>query len=304
MPQIKNTLLLWILLTFSSVSHALYQYTPSDVYTEALRIERKIEIIREHFKAPKINPPARLDVQLKARNAWQKTYEIFVKINVLREKNQIPRIEETGLEPVKDLDPGLVHEQVRRILTELDIFMTRVGITQQAKPAVQQQGKTSSDVYHLLDIISSQLDGINGKSFTPSFVFAQNMRILEDLNTILAKLNIHERTSPPNRIDNASPSDVFDLALVVMVEIQRLQAIAGIESVEFSALKKKNITPGDVFTMTGMIISGLQPIKAYLKLNQRVTPPAMIYKGKQPADALQALGWALRKIKQIRSLNY
>jgi hypothetical protein len=135
-------------------------------------------------------------------------------------------------------------------------------------------------------------------------VFAQNMRILEDLNTILAKLNIHERSGPPNRINNATPSDVFNLALEVMVEIQRLQAMAGVESVKLPVLKKKNITPGDVFTMTGMIIAGLQPIKAYLSLNHQITPAALIYKGKQPADALQALGWALRKVKQIRSLEY
>ena len=275
-----------------------------DVYTEALRIGQEIEIIRQHFKAPKAKTPERLNIQLNPRNSWQKTYEIFVKINILRGKNKLPRIEETGLEPVKDLDPSLVYEQVRRILVELDIFKTRMGIAKRAEPVSQQHGKTPSDVYHLLDTISSHLDGVNGKSFTPSFVFAQNMRILEDLNTLLAKLNIHERSSPPNRIPNATPADVFDLALEVMVEIQRLQAMAGIESIEFSALRKKEITPSEVFTMTGMIISDLQPIKAYLNLTQQVTPPAIIYKGKQPADALQALGWALRKIKQIRSLDY
>jgi len=307
MLKITNQFLIvtfYLLLSFSSVSHALYQYTPSDVYTETLKIEQEVEIIRQYFNAPIAKIPVRLDVQLKPRNAWQKTYEIFVKINILRQKNKLPRIEETGLAPVKSLDPGLVHEQVRRILAELDIFKTREGISKQIKSVPQQQGKTPSDVYHLLDTISSQLDSINGESFTPSFVFAQNMRILEDLNTIIAKLNIHDRIEPPNRVDNASPSDVFDLALEVMIEIQRLQAMAGIESVEFSALKKQTISPGDVFTMTGMIISGLQPIKAYLTLNQQVTPPAIIYKDKRPADALQTLGWALRKIKLIRNLDY
>jgi len=302
--KIIVSVIVFLLVCTSSSAYALYQYTPSDVYTEALKIEQEIEIIRAHFNAPKIKVTERLNVQLKPRNAWQKTYEIFVKINILREKNQLPRIEETGLEPVKNLDPGLVEEQVRRILTELDIFKTRVGIKNQAVSAEKQQGKTPSDVYYLLDNISSQLDSINGKSFTPSFVFSQNMRIVEDLNGIIAKLNIHDRTGPPNRVDDATPKDVFNLALEVMVEIQRLQAMAGIESIEYAAFKKKHITPGEVFTMTGVIISGLQPIKAYLKLNQLVTPPAIIYKAKQPADALQTLGWALRKIKQIRSLDY
>ena len=292
------------LLGVSPFSYGLYQYTPSDVYTEALKVEREIEIIRAHFNAPKAAIPERLDVELKPRNAWQKTYEIFVKINILREKNKLPRVEEANLEPVQNLDPWLVHEQVIRILAELNIFKLRLGITQQIQPAPPQQGKTASDVYHLLDTISSQLDAINGKSFTPSFVFAQNMRILEDLNIILTKLNIHDRTDPPSRNNKAIPADVFAVALQMMDEIHRLQTIANIETVDFTALKKKNITPSDVFTMTGLIISGLQPIKAYLKLHHQVTPPANIYQGKQPTDSLQVLGWALRKIKQIRSLNY
>ena len=293
-----------LLFSYSSLSHALYQYTPSDVYTEALKIEQEIEIIRQHLKAPKTRIPERLDVQLKPRNAWQKTYEIFVKINILREKNGLPRIEETNLAPVKSMDPGLVHEQVKRILTELDIFKTRVEIRKQIKAVAQQHDKTPSDVYHLLDTISSQLDSINGKSFTPSFVFAQNMRILDDLNTIIAKLNINDRVEPPSRINDATPTGSFKIALEVMVEVQRLQTMAGIETIEYSALKKTNITAGDMFTVTGMIISGLQPIKAYLTLNHQVTPPATIYKDKRPADVSQTLGWALRKIKLIRNLNY
>jgi len=303
---IKQLLFLALLntLTFSPVAHAIYQYTPSDVYTEALKVEQEVEIIRKHFNAPKLKAPTRLNVRLKPRNTWQKTYEIFVKINILREKNQLLRIEETGLQPIKELNPVLVQEQVMRMLTELNIFKARVGITGHAKAAVQQQGKTPSDVYHLLDTISTQLDGINGKSFTPSFVFAQNMRILEDLNSIIAKLNIHDRTGPPNRVDNATASDVFNLALEMMAEVQRIQSMAGVEPIGYSGFKKNQISSSDAFTMTGVIISGLQPIKAYLKLNQVVTPPAIIHKGKQAADALQSLGWGLRKIKQIRSLDY
>ena len=307
MLQIKNQLLLfifWILLTFSSVTHALYEYTPSDVYTEALKIKQEIEIIRKHFKVPETKDPEQINIQLKPRNVWQKTYEIFVKINILRENYQLPRITESGLEAVKDVDPGLVYEQVKRISAELNIFKTRVGINQQTRPVLQQKEKTPSDVYHLLNSISTQMDSINGKGFTPSFVFAQSMRILEDLNIILAKLNIHERTTPPDRINNSTPSDVFDLTLEIIIEIQRLQAMAGVESIEISSVEKKKITSSDVFNMTGMIISDIQPIKAYLKLSQQVTPPANIYNDKQPADVLQVLGWVLLKIKKIKSLDY
>jgi hypothetical protein len=85
-------------------------------------------------------------------------------------------------------------------------------------------------------------------------------------------------------------------------EVKRLQRMAGIESIDLQTIKKTNIAPKDVFRLTGLIISELQPIKAYLKIS-KVTPPANIYKDKQPKDALQLLGWALRKIKKIKILN-
>lgn len=293
-----------MLLIFSPSSQAFYEHTASDVYTEALKVKQEIEIIRKHFKATITKDPEQLHILLKPRNVWQKTYEIFVKINILRHNNQLPRVTEPVLEPVKKLAPGLVYEQVQRILAELNIFKVRIGIKQKIKPVRQQKGKVPSDVYHLLNSISTQMDSINDNALTPSSVFAQSMRILEDLNIILEKLNIHERSTPPDRINNSTSSSVYDLAIEVIIEIQRLQAMAGVESIEISSLEKKNITSSEVFNMTGMILSDIQPIKAHLKLNHQMTPPANIYIEKQPADTLQILGWILRKVKQIKSLDY
>ena len=125
-----------------------------------------------------------------------------------------------------------------RVLAELNIVKDRVGIRGKINPVKKQAGKTVSDNYHLLETISIQLDGIIGKSFTPSFVFAQNMRILEEINTLLAELNIRERTGPPNRIENTEPKDVFNIALQMLDEVKRLQRVAGIESIDLSAIQK------------------------------------------------------------------
>jgi hypothetical protein len=203
---------------------------------------------------------------------------------------------------LKNFDSGLVYEQMIRVLAELIIVKDRVGINGKIKPVKKQSGKTVSDNYHLLETISIQLDSIIGKSFTPSFVFAQNMRILEEVNTLLAELNIRERTSPPNRNEYAEPRNVFNVALEMLDEVKRLQRIVGVESIDLSSIRKENIKPKDVFKLTGLILSELQPIKAYLRIS-KVTPAANIYHDKRPVDALQLIGWALRKIKKIRSLD-
>ena len=298
----KTILPFCILLIFSSASQALIDITPSDVFEKTLEISREVELIRKYFNSPKSVAPERLGVFMRPRNTWLKSYEILVKINILRANNQLPRVAEVALQPLQNFDSGLVYEQMIRVLAELNIVKDRIGIRGQPHPVKQQAGKTVSDNYHLLEAISIQLDSIIGKSFSPSFVFAQNMRILEEINTLLAELNIRERTGPPNRIENTVPKDVFNIALQMLDEVKRLQRIAGIESIDLSAIQKENIAPKDVFRLTGLILSELQPIKAYLRIS-KVTPPANIYHGKRPADAGQLMGWALRKIKKIRALN-
>ena len=298
----KTILPFCILLIFSSASQALIDITPSDVFEKTLQISREVELIRKYFNSPKSATPERLGVFMRPRNTWLKSYEILVKINILRANNQLPRVAEVALQPLQNFDSGLVYEQMIRVLAELNIVKDRIGIRGQIHLVKQQAGKTVSDNYHLLEAISIQLDSIIGKSFSPSFVFAQNMRILEEINTLLAELNIRERTGPPNRIENTVPKDVFNIALQMLDEVKRLQRIAGIESIDLSAIQKENIAPKDVFRLTGLILSELQPIKAYLRIS-KVTPPANIYHGKRPADAGQLMGWALRKIKKIRALN-
>jgi len=293
------------LLSLCSISFAdeLYRYTPSDVYTEALRVKGDIAVISRHFNIAMVDNPAPVFTQLKPRNAWQKSYEIMVKINILREKYGLPRIEEAQIKPLKKLDPGLTHEQVRRILTELDIFMIRMGISARTPLAEQQTAKTPADVYNLLNALSTQLDAINGVSFVPSHVFAQNMRVMDDLNLILARLNIYERIGPPNKNSDAQPKDVYQTALRVMSEIHRLQMMAAIEPVDFHRFKVGAISPADVFDLSQMLLAEIQPIKAHLQISN-VTLPAQVYSGKTPGDAQQVLGWALRKFAQVHSLEY
>lgn len=298
----KKFFIFTFLLVFSHVSYGLVEITPSDVYRKNLEICKEIELIRKHFNSPKTAEAAKSVIFMRPRNTWLKTYEILVKINILRSNNQLPRVAEVVLQPLKEFNPGLVYEQMIRILAELNIIKDRIGIKGKIQPVKPQFGKTVSDNYQLLETISTQLDGIIGKSFTPSNVFAQNMRILEEINTILSELNIRERTSPPSRNDDAIPKDVFKVALLLLDEVKRLQRIASVESIDLSSINKTNITPSDVFRLTGLIISELQPIKAYLRID-KVTPAANIYHDKYPADVLQLMSWALRKIKKIRTLN-
>lgn len=160
--------------------------------------------------------------------------------------------------------------------------MSRVGISSRTPQAKRQRSKTPADVYNLLNAISTQLDTVIGESFTPSHVYAQTMRILDDLNVILARLDIHERIGPPNKDSKTQPKDVYDTALLAMNEVHRLQTMAAVEPVDFRLFKVGEITPSDVFDISQMLLAELQPIKAHLQLSS-ITIPAQDYSGKIPA---------------------
>ena len=240
-----------------------------------------------------------IKAQLKPRNVWQITYEIAIKINILRNAHKLPTIEPVNVAPVLNLNPDLVYEQTQRILTEIKIFKHRLGIKNKELKAKRYTNKTSVDVFNLLREISASFDELNQAGFTPSYVFGETMRVYDDLTRILAHLKIKDNTIPTARNNNATSKDAFKVSINILAKIKMLQFYMGIESVDFSVFKKDELSPSDVFTMNQMIIAELQTIKAYVGLNYYITPAATTYTDKTSVDVEQLMSWNLRKISLI-----
>ena len=100
--------------------------TPNDVYAQSMLIQNHLHFLLKYYKIKhnhySIMQKTIVTTKLKPRNAWQKSYEILVKTNMLRTLHNLPRIEPVGMEPVEQLNPDMVYEQTQRILTEIKIF--------------------------------------------------------------------------------------------------------------------------------------------------------------------------------------
>lgn len=284
----------------------LYAYktiTPSDVYSEVKQIEKEVLLLKEHFGLNKKIRYFPITSALEPRHAWQKTYEIIIKINILRHTKQMPIIEPANMQPILEIDPILTYEQTQRILTELNIFKTRLSIKKQVSKKEIFYMKRPLDVYNLLNKISLELDIINGKEFSPSYVFGESMRIYDDLAIILSNLNITNETIPPKRVKNYKPEDSYKTGILIINRLNKLKRDINLKVTSFNFFIKEKITPSDVFSLNQVILSELQVIKAYLNLNDYVTPPARKYKNKTPTDVNQLLGWCLRSLNLIKSLE-
>ena len=280
--------------------------TPNEVYGQVMLISDQIHFLLKYYDIEHdhdgIIKQTTLITKLKPKNSWQMTYEILVKINILRGEHNLPAIEPVNMSPVLKINPDLVYEMTQRILSELDIFAYRVDIKLPKQNLQTFKGKSPIDVFNGLTHISASLDKLNRFGFTSSYVFGENMRIYDDLTIILQHLNIKDKTIPAKKDINTKPEDTFDVGIQTLQKIKQLEIKAGISFVDYSGFKKEKITSSDVFTITGMIIAELQTIKAYIGLIN-ITPSAPQYNSKTPVDVDQLMNWNLRKLSLIDSLE-
>jgi len=299
----KFVFLISILFLSGVYAEKLRVITPSDVYTQAGRIQHEIEFLllenEVKYDYKTIYEDQHIRTPLRPRNVWQLTYEITVKLNMLRSAYNLPKIEPINMEPVLHLNPDLVYEQTQRILTELKILEYRLNLQSPKLKVVKYKSKTPLDVFNKLSAISALLDKLNRTSFTPSYVFGETMRIYDDLTLITNHLDLADKTVPPPREAAATPKDTFKAAMKVLAMIKKIKFRLGLDTVDFLAFKKSNPNPSDVFRLTQMILAELQPLKAYVGLTHSITPAATLYSNKTPADAHQLMQWNLRKLEVL-----
>lgn len=300
-------IMLFFMFVFLSVEVQAKKITPNEVFSQVELIAKHTNSLLAYYgikyNQKKTTNKEKIYAHLRPRNVWQKTYEIMIKINILRKTHNLPIIEPVNLEPVLDLHPDLVYEQTQRILTEILIYKTRMGISIKHYKHKEYMNKTPLDVYNALSYVSASFDKLNKTGFTPSYVFGETMRIHDDLSTILEHLNINDKTVPSIRNENATPKDTFTIAMRMLEKITKVQHSVGLRGVDFSPFYKKDPTPSDVFSIVQMVIAELQVIKAQIGLKTYITPAATSYILKTPSDVEQLMSWNLNKISLIESLR-
>ncbi|MCU7834361.1 MAG: hypothetical protein KZQ83_03825 [gamma proteobacterium symbiont of Taylorina sp.] len=282
--------------------------TPSQVYKETLKLHAEIDMISDSFNLIGSHLLIEKNVSIagsdiKPRHVWQLAYILMVKVNLLRVKYGLPRIEEVGMEPVFDINPNLPYGQLKRLLTELRIIKDFFGITQTIPQIQDVTGKKPEDVYKQLLFLSLELNYLNQQPITASSTFAQVMRLYKDITPVFQVLNINDNTSPPAKQKYSSAEDTFNNVQKFMIQLKKLQRLADIETTSFSFLRKKEITPEETFIFISMAIAEFQTIKAYLGLTHMITPPAEFYQQKTAADVEQLMQWTTRRLNLMTDLE-
>ena len=305
------------ILLFLTVNIFAVTITPSDIFTEVKKIEKEIEIIhnalhKDHkeksLKAEKIKG------DILPRHLWQKTYLLLAKINILRKKYNMPRIEETGMEPILNMKLTLVYSQTQRILAELRIFKKLMGIEKEISATVKyarakvtsdrvDKNKLPIDVYNELNIVSKQLSELIQKEINPSDIYAQIMRIFDDIGLILINQNIEDTTEPQVKQKMKRNKFVLNITYKLLTKIEEIQEILGIKTIDFTNFSRNKKNAELNMNVTSLCIAELQTIKAKLNMNKSITPPALTYKNKLPKDVEQILLWNIDRIMLLKNIK-
>lgn len=303
-----SRLILFILL-FSVCLHLQaveVSISSSEVYAQVLLIEKETELVQRHFNATKqAAAVTAVDFEAQPRHVWQKGYMLQMKLVAFRRKHHLDGIAPVGIEPRAAMDSRYTWGQALRILTEIRIIRKVLDIHGEAGNPLHIENKTSLDVFNKLAQIEAAWDAMTGANLEPAYPFAQALRLNEDVDTILRQLGVFNNAIPPAKHPAITPTHSLAQAFLVLKQVQRLQKLAGLETVDLSAFRTtEKATPSDVFNMVCLILAELQPIKDKVGLEHAITPAATYQEGKKPADTWQLLGYISNKLALIEDLSH
>lgn len=277
------------------------EITPSTVYAQAVQIEKEIELLKRYYNITLHNPVAPVEADLQPRHVWQKTYVILIKLSIFRRKHGLSGFSPLVHEPTIKQDPRNSWGQTQRILTEIKIIKAYLGIPGEVSPVAPMQGKRPIDVFNKLNQIAYDMDALNNEAISPSYVYAEVLRINEDVNDLMRKIGTADTAVPPARNPAATPVDSLAQAFVLMETIQKMQRQLGLETTNLDVFRKKDgVVPADVFNMVTLCLGEIQLVKARLDLAHSVTHPAEFHEGKTPAEVTQLLGYVTNKLRLIK----
>lgn len=284
-----------------SLQAAVTEITPDMLYSEAVQVEKEVELLKHFYHITASYPVTPVEADLKPNHVWQKAYAIQLKLNIFRRKLGLVGFVPVTREPMLKMSTSWVWGQIQRTLTEVKIIKAYLGIPGEPSPAKPVHGKRLIDVFNKLNQISYETDTLNGESINPSYVYAEVIRLNEDVNSLLRITGTADTAVPPVRKSNAIAKDSLAAVFFLLVEIQRLQRQLGIDTTDFGAFyKTDNVTSADVFNMVMLCLSELDLVKAQLGMKHAFTVPAEFHAGKTPDEVVQLLGYVNNKLRLIQ----
>ena len=267
------------------------QKTPSDVYSYAIILKKKVEYLRKKAGINKPFPYVPPQHNKYPRHVLQKALEILNKINLYRIIKGYGPIFIPPY-PTRDITPNDVYEMVKRDDAEVTSFINDLNFLLNLKYK-KYTGKTPNDVYRLLWSISlgfNDLLGIHG--YTPNDVYALSIKLLKNVKFIRESQNLYNYPKLPKKQTNVHANHLLYKSFDFLKKLKKAQEHLWITHPTDIPKKPHHvITMTEVYDSLQYDLAELQRLKYRLGI-ERYFKEEPIKENKTPADILQILEYS------------
>ncbi len=232
---------------------------PADCYVRASYLAKELELVRREMGRPQETRSAVTVTGASPRECWFQALAVFRKADRLcNEVAADPVASVPHAPPIHDIKPGHVLQVIDAAVREVGEVKRTLGITESVDPPARDAKHTPSDVYGALATLDRQLNLLLAQPFSPSDVFQQlSLAVayaarlgaehassqfqrgkrpadcyerlsgcLEQTRKLIKKAGqpVIESTPPPGDPSSVLPSDVYDLASLILGEVAFLHS--------------------------------------------------------------------------------
>ena len=279
-----------LLLGISISLYASLVKTPSDVYSYASLLKKKVEYLRKKNGIVKPFPKVTKQYNKYPRHVIQKSLEVLSKINLYRNSKHFGSIYIPPY-PARDITPSDVYDSVKRLDEEVTPFIDDVDFLQSIK-VEKFEDKTPNDVYQLLWSISLAFDSLLGiHGYTPTDVYILSQKLLKTIKFIRESQNNYEDVIKPKKVKSLHPNHALYASYDLLAKISLAEKKLWIEPAEVQQKPHTVITPTDVYDFMQYNMAELHRIKYRLGI-ERYFKSEDISEIKTPSDVVQNLKYA------------
>ncbi|MDX8409189.1 MAG: hypothetical protein R8J84_03980 [Mariprofundales bacterium] len=287
-------LLLLLLLSTSDATSAsggqLFERMPQETFRLTLQLTDAVQHLRQQEGVQGAWPEVVVHGRKDPRHAYIKALEVLSKINRYRVIHQMGAVE-VSIYPSREITADAVFDLVQRLVAEVTVLLAAdfktIDHPDQATTVI-----TRADNYRQLWRISRAFDPLLGvRGFAPAEVFAASEQIVGMVRFLRISQHLTRMPEKPDRLINKHPNHALAAAYHLLARIGDAERNLWMEPVAVPVMKKRVISPTEVYDALQGVSAELLRIQWRLGLEHALPMPAP-RSGATPDDVIQNLQWA------------
>jgi len=287
---------------FTTSSHA-QGVSESVLYQQGMDITGELTLLHEAngSHAEKVRNAPEITNRL-PRHVFQKAREVLIKVQVSRKLNGLP-LTKTPPIPAKQITAADIKPVLDLILKDVRELRAKFAVSKPSPKSAAASGKSSNDVYVLLEKANHAIDGLDIPHINPNEVLQIADTIVADLEAIRAKRGLTDKiaySSGAKKKPKAVYNHAFELmkALKGVADSNAAFKIDG--GVVLTAQKAKGRVAGNqVIDNLNIAMADVAAMKVKVGVNKPTVWAAM-KTGNKPGNVYDAVDTAIKLTKTLK----